>query len=124
MKCLTRATRRCQPKLSFLFLSRTLLLDTRVSCSGAQLVHVSVHCVRKRETTDHDGLGSPAAHYNFIYSTELNSRRSCSWPLRLDCPQNCRTILESFLPDTAAIFPNHSIAWSGNRHSLHSVSSR
>lgn len=32
-------------------------------------------------------------------------------PLRLDCPQNCRTTLGSFLPETAAIFPNNSIVW-------------
>lgn len=101
--------------LSFLCPSELLLLlDSRVSCSVAQLVLGSVHWVTKHETTDPGGLGSPAAHYNCFYSTELNSARNCSWSLKLDCPQNSRTILGMFLPEIAAVFSNNSSVWSGN----------
>lgn len=114
VKYITRTTGGSQPILSFLCLNEVLLLDSGVFCSGAQPVLGSAHCVRKHETIDLGGLGSPAAHYNCIYSSELNSSRNFSWALKLDCPPNSRKILGTFLPETAAIFPNNSSAWSGN----------
>lgn len=57
-------------------------------------------------------------------STLVNYTVSGAIPLSLNCPQNCRTAPGSVLPEMAAIFPNNSIVWSGNRHSLHNVSNR
>lgn len=88
VKYITRTTGRGQATLSFLCFSEMLPVDSTVSCAGAQLIHKSVHCVRRHETTDPGGLGSPATHYNCIYSSELNNARNCSWALKCDCPQN------------------------------------